>query len=268
MSTHYKKIKGNKHGYCAICRSHSELNWDHVPPQSCGNIESLEISAMTGEKHIRALSQNGLKYRSLCSDCNSKRLGTQFDPFLENFVKQVAPASNLKREHDVILSGNLTYSIKPQRVARAIVGHLFATEIKRIADDKIDAPFPAVLKEYFLDPFSPLPPEIEIYCWPYLHKEIRAFSSYTLAVPGEPEFLMGHILKFYPIGFWIVFRQSSKFGINVPKLIQNKGMSLDEEGNISWDLKSQWESDWPEKPKGNFIALYNSEATSIGKRKQ
>lgn len=243
------------------------MNWDHVPPQSCGNIESIEISAMTGEKHVKALSQNGLKYRTLCSVCNGDRLGHEFDPFLEKFVKEVAPASNLAKDHNILPVGIIRYPIKPQRVARAIIGHLFASEIGRIEHKKEDAPFPEILKKYFLDPQSPLPPEIEIYCRPYLHKEIRAFSTYTLAVPGEDDILMGHILKFYPLGFWIIFRQSEKFKINVPKLIQNRNMGLDEESNIDWDLKRNWEKDWPEKPEGNFIALYNSSVTAIAKRK-
>ena len=34
---HYKRFKGHKEGYCAICYERKRLTFDHIPPKACGN---------------------------------------------------------------------------------------------------------------------------------------------------------------------------------------------------------------------------------------
>jgi len=79
----YVRVKREKKGVCNICLNPGDLKWDHVPPQGGVDVAPLDqytiIERLAGcsNNPNRILSQNGVKYRTLCQNCNSNLLGGQ-----------------------------------------------------------------------------------------------------------------------------------------------------------------------------------------------
>ena len=92
MEFEYREHKGHKTGPCNICGTRGQLTWDHVPPKGGVDLQLVEIERATAvftsslgmEKP--EISQNGLKFRTLCATCNNKRLGAKFDPALNSLA--------------------------------------------------------------------------------------------------------------------------------------------------------------------------------------
>lgn len=79
-------------GHCVICGVFGPLTKDHVPPKGCSVITNSVLSRLTmateGDRLVDKTIhiQGGLKFKTICSDCNNARLGAQFDPELKIFV--------------------------------------------------------------------------------------------------------------------------------------------------------------------------------------
>ena len=74
---------------CTICQQHSTLIWDHVPPKGSWVFGKTKVSMrpslnLAGDPKLRE-SQNGLKFRTLCRECNNL-LGTKYDPEIMDFA--------------------------------------------------------------------------------------------------------------------------------------------------------------------------------------
>ncbi|MHA1170293.1 MAG: hypothetical protein ACTSRU_20900, partial [Candidatus Hodarchaeales archaeon] len=121
-------------GICKICLQEKELSEDHVPPQGGIVIEPIEIrnafdsvlKANLGRDYY--ISQNGVKFKTICKECNSK-LGRLYDKDLNEFSIGVGRyiSSSLKTPEVI------RYRTKPNSIIRAILGHLLA--VKSELDD-------------------------------------------------------------------------------------------------------------------------------------
>lgn len=109
----------NHRGICSICKSDGHLSEDHIPPKSCGNTGKVYYYSFAPNSHNfykKRISQNGIKFRTICSQCNSK-LGALYDKELTLFRECVINSIN----------GNPTkVEIYPIKVIKCIVGHLLA----------------------------------------------------------------------------------------------------------------------------------------------
>lgn len=82
---YYAKSKREKVSICNLCRETKDMSWDHVPPKGGVTLSAVKMetvfSLMAGDSEQAKFreSQNGMKYRTICSDCNSY-LGSEFDP--------------------------------------------------------------------------------------------------------------------------------------------------------------------------------------------
>jgi len=75
------KTRGPKKGICNICGEYGKLTEDHTSPKESATITQVEMHHIVGilsaEKpgsRVR-VSQNGVKFRSLCNRCNNSLLG-------------------------------------------------------------------------------------------------------------------------------------------------------------------------------------------------
>ena len=73
---YYKKEKRKEIDLCNICGKSKRLTWDHVPPKCCNNRYAIKTNSwMEGipeESSYAKKYQNGIKFRSLCDECNNK----------------------------------------------------------------------------------------------------------------------------------------------------------------------------------------------------
>ena len=155
--------RGPKKGKCNICGSEGKLTEDHTPPKGCIKIKQVELHPIIVRlnadqpKRKGRLSQNGVKYRTLCAECNNKFLGHKYDPEFIKFANEVS----LFLKSQIHLPSIMRVSVKPQRIMRSLLGHMCAQGVNRYEKGRMTKP----ISDYFLNPEKQLPEEIKIYYW-------------------------------------------------------------------------------------------------------
>jgi hypothetical protein len=148
--------KGPKSGMCNICGDVGALTEDHTPPKGWVRPSQVELqhvvralSPENSPKVRRTVSQNGVKYRTLCGRCNSSLLGHAYDPHLVSFANQTGA---LLRS-SLHLPPQLKVRARPQAIMRAVIGHIAAQGVDRYKK----GPHAEAVRDYILDSSLPLP---------------------------------------------------------------------------------------------------------------
>ena len=211
LRRHYIKQKREKHDYCNICKQLKDLTWDHVPPQSIQLMPNVYANTLfngmpTNTNHMKHY-QSGIKYRTICADCNNVVLG-QNDSEYKAFIKKVSNAlSKLEEtEHGIDVRDSITISIRINRVLRAICGHFLA--MKSTFDDVV--PVDNYLREYVLDNkmvFS----KYRIYTWFYPYPTI--LNSRDFIVQGHYEYTHPKsfisVMSAFPLAFLLTAEEEN-----------------------------------------------------------
>ena len=253
------KFKGDKEGYCNICRKYSQLTRDHIPPQGCVKPTLVELKTLTqyisGASDKPTDSQSGLNILSICGDCNNNLLGTEYDRELIQVSQNVAGIVRVQRELGLSLPDKIDLSVKPQKLIRAVVGHILAGKLPIPGKPPISAPFPDALRNYFLDQSSNIPDEFEVYYWVYpSNKQVVINSLGIGSALGEGCISGSCLLKFFPLAFWITWNKPTSFPISLTSIPKDKFKDLDESCEIVIDLRRIPPLDYPEVPgEGRYI---------------
>ena len=95
-STRAPIVEGPKVGTCNICGTYGPLTLDHTPPKGAVTIRPVRLRSVVGELAdskpelpASRVLQNGVRYRSLCANCNNSILGAKYDPSYIDFVKHL-----------------------------------------------------------------------------------------------------------------------------------------------------------------------------------
>ena len=257
--------RGPKQGYCVICGKWGNLSRDHVPPKGCNNLSDAEIRFLHPPQdtaHQRVTSQGGVTFRTLCGDCNSGRLGAEYDPALINLSNEITQLSLSARGRSIALPQTIPCLIRPQRIARAIVGHVIAVlSVNEVSEGLKSNPIIDVMREYFLEPNAALPVGLAIYFWVYPHRRqviIKNMAKMVQNKDGQNVFVTGHIIKFLPLGFWLTFNSPSVDSPLIHSLVEDNAMGLDDVTLVNLDIYSLLHPDFPEAPVGNQMMMYDS----------
>lgn len=237
--------------FCSICGEPGELHRDHVPPKGSANLSRVAITTLAdhmGTARTRPyFGETGVRFKTLCAYCNSTRLGTWYDPELKRISSAVTRL--LSAATVLSLPEAAVVSVKPQRVARAVVGHLLAAVPPELAGQPpTDAPMPRALREYFLDPCAPLPDTVSIYYWTY--PSVRVVIARGIAktnIRFNP-IIIGDILKFYPLGYWVLWDAPPLRTDTVAPLVANRTVGIDFEVDLPIRFRGQPSLDFPEAP--------------------
>lgn len=264
--------KGPKNGYCHICGNFSKLTRDHVPPKGCIKIGEVELRSLLGhysETQAKpSFSQSGLNFRTICAKCNNDDLGIDYDPNLIEMANHIGRYLKAEKNINLSIPRQTNIKIKPQRVARAVVGHLLAfANPKRLHKPPASTPYHDTLREYFLNPHLQLPENIDIYFWVYPAHLHVLIDCHSVMVNFFKHLVMGSLLKFFPIAFWVVIDKPQEVSFNIPKLIENKKLSLDDETSISVNFKDIPRIQWPETPDKDG-AIMSADGNSILAKKR
>lgn len=197
--TTYLRHKGPRVERCRLCGQTAEMTWDHVPPQAGIVLQPVEIEAvyrsLTGTKREFTISQNGLKYRTLCKPCNSL-LGAKYDPVLNDFA--IGVGRYLYTEFH--LPASLSYRTRPGALMRAVLGHLLATKSTTDAS-LVDQAF----QPYVLDEQLPLPQDLYVYYCVYPYEQTVVARDFARLDTTRPRDNMGviSVLKYFPIAYMV-----------------------------------------------------------------
>lgn len=272
-----KKIRyyGSKEGYCNICGKYGKLTFDHVPPKGCAGIQNRNVALLTAALDCQKLTQynsrqfqDGLKFKSLCEVCNNKILGIEYDPYLNEFAAKVSNYTNLVIKHGISLPKSIDIDIKLQRVARSVVGHLLAAQVRKDMSTPIrSAPYIDAIRQYFLNPAASIPKELEIYYWLYPSDiQVIILGSGLMSI-NRKEPIIGEFIKFYPIAFWVIWNQP-QIDINLQSLTKNRELLIDDLLNVTISIENIPRVDWPEHPSDDELVLLNDEVAYIAKKKR
>ena len=244
----YTKFKREKYSKCNICLKESEMTFDHIPPRGSIEIQPVEqeniFHRLTQNQRKFNLSQNGVKFRTICSVCNNERLGAELDPVLNEFTKSVS----------LVLKSKLTFpqyieiETQPNLLIRAILGHLLAAKIK-IDDSVIDKS----IRDFVFDYNIPIPNDINIFYWIYPFQEIEIMRDFGMPSIRNKFKDIGlfSILKFFPVAYLISDLNEYE---NLPSLISYKTKNFEDKSNITIDLKKIKPQFWPNNiENGNFM---------------
>lgn len=258
---HYIKSKRDKTSICNLCRQERSLSWDHVPPK--GGIELMPVEmknifdsmVSNHESQRQFVSQNGMKYRTICRDCNSY-LGQNYDPTLNYFARSVG----LYLKTYLSLPHKVSHRVKPQRLMKALLGHLMAAKVS-----VENTHFDQIAREYVLDPHMKLPKEISVFYWIYPYSTSVAIRDFAMPIPrgSFQDFAIFQTLKYFPVSY--LCSSSSEYA-DLPLLSQYRDCQLDDEVEIVVDLGRVEDEFWPESPSdndSNFMAIGLSGKSAI-----
>lgn len=259
---YYVKTKREKTGKCNICMEDKPLSWDHVPPKGGINLTAVEMETVTqvfaGDPDKRQLreSQNGVKYRTICKECNSL-LGLKYDPIINDFSVSVGRyiKSNLKFPQVV------NHRTRPSALMRGILGHLVAAKA-----EYDQASFDVQVREYFFDESKSVPSGIHIYYWIYPYTHIVIMRDFCMpAVRGNfGDFGIFHTLKYFPIAYLVTDKPKYE---GLLELTQYRNLAMEEEVEIPIQLYRVEHFFWPEMvDKGNLLLTGQSMESSVSAR--
>jgi hypothetical protein len=266
------KFRNQKEGFCNICKNPCKFTRDHIPPQGCVKPTLVELRTLTqylsepSEKPRD--SQSGLNLLSICGNCNNNLLGTEYDPELIKVSKQVANMVRVQRELGLSLPEKIDLIVKPQRLIRAVVGHILAGEVPTPGEAPKSAPFPDALRNYF-DRSSDIPDKLEVYYWVYpSNKQIVLNWLGIGSAMGEGFIPSSSLLKFFPLAFWIVWDKPASFPISFTRISKDKFKGLDETCELILDLRNIPPLDYPECPGEDGFILYREQSTFVAQPKK
>jgi hypothetical protein len=250
--------RGAPIGICNICGCNSQLTEDHIPPKGLlkpTQVEMLHLcESLKLEKFKKPhrLSQNGLKFRTLCANCNNNLLGSQNDPSLIAFANE---AKSLLKSR-IYLPDSISVEVKPNRLCRSVVGHLLAAQL----DGHRIGTTVNSLTDYFLQPTANLPCDIEIYYWLYPYSD-------QVIVPGAgwirdlgSSFAVISVIKFFPLAFLIISDKPPDWHFRFPSLRPYLSTNIDAVLNMPIDLVNIPPQRWPELPGSNDALMHSETA--------
>ena len=189
--------RGSKSGICNICGNNGPLTEDHTPPKGCVRPTAMELQHVTHRldtgKAIKTKAHDGVKYRTLCSRCNTALLGGRYDPVLIDFTNRIRDLL----ASDLALPATMLITTKPALLIRAIWGHLAAVGVNRY----LEGPLSTQWRDFFLDEMHPVPAGNSFYYWLYPYRRqalVRDASCLDISNGGKSIYWL---MKFYPMAF-------------------------------------------------------------------
>jgi len=256
---HYAKTKREKIGRCNLCTLEKNLSWDHVPPKGGIELAPMEMETLfnvfAGDPKDRKLSesQNGVKFRSICQECN-ELLGHTYDPVINEFA--ISTGRYLKS--NLSFPQIITHKTRPAALMRGLLGHLIAAKAE--FDEVL---FDVQVRNFFFDITAPIPEQIHIFYWLYPYSQIVIMRDFVMpAVRGDFDTVgFFHVLKYFPIAYLFTDKKSYE---GLFELTQYRNLSLADEVDIPIQLNRVEHPYWPEMvDDGNILLGGRSLKSSI-----
>lgn len=202
---------------------------------------------------------DGIKFKTLCSRCNSDLLGGKYDPALREFVNGVTSCL----QSLLYLPETIGVVGQPQKIMRSILGHLSAQGDKRY----LKGPNTEAFRDYFLDESLPLPTGIKVYYWVYpFHPQILIKDCAYLDLSTRSSVAIW-VMKFFPVAFLATWQAELEQGFGLPSFDPWRYAQINDKATLPLHLTQIIHPDWPEKPTDNSVLLYGQEAMVANRRK-
>lgn len=235
-------------GPCSICEQYGDLTFDHVPPQSCGNLGRWNARSFTaaatkgGERYFVTKYPNGISFRTICAECNT-RFGHNEDVALSNFF------SSTRRivASPIFLGARVRVTVKPNLIIRSLLAHLLAANDGR-GPTSFDLETREILRQERLDKAA-LP---NVYYWHYAAPDLLIIRDMLIMETGksqDPHLVQ--MIKIAPLAFLVTSEVYQMH--NLRPFIHDRA---DGEIAVPLDIgKPDLHPTWPAVPEGGRVLL-------------
>lgn len=231
----YAREKRNKKDRCNICGKVSDLTWDHVPPKFCFNDKRTQYNSIfeiSQQKQYIHIAQNGIKYRSVCAECNNNLLGSNYD---KEYKKLVDLLYKLYITPGTIPQYLEIQNLKVNKIARAIVGHFLAAR-----NEYFDGKMENELRKYFLNDKLKPPKQLKLLYYVYIYNTIMIIRDVVPKKFGSVEYSIteGFIscMNSFPLAF--ILGENCENNPGLYDLFEICTENIEENLNIKIDLLS------------------------------
>lgn len=264
-------IRGPEFGMCVMCSKQAKLSKDHIPPKGCTVtsdkvLQQFPDSMFDPKIHRKQIIQGGVTFQTICSPCNNW-LGKEFDSALIDFTNTLNNDLDANAGKKIYFSA----SIKPHRVARSIIGHMLAAHaIKEVSEGITVLGANDELRSYLMDAAVQFPSNWKLLVWPYLSRcdvIMKHFTIFDTMVPDTNKMAYGHIIKFRPLGFWLVKDLPHRWKLD-PRMINIAPYfehHLDEERQVMFDFFNRPHELLPETPVDSQMAALSDTQVSYSR---
>lgn len=251
MQLRYHDYKRRKVGQCNICQRNGRLTWDHVPPKGGIELRSVEIDRVLSRFNpsfrtpSREASAEGLRYRTLCQECNSSL--SVYDTALNSFALSVGRILNSV----LAFPAEVHIEARATAIVRAILAHLLAARLS----DK-DSFFDSITRRLIQHPEDSIPTEINVFYWlyPYSDQVILRSALMPRRRGRFSEFQQFGLVKYFPIAYLVTDAPQYE-GLSALTTWRNEPATAT--ANLPVDIKGVHDVDWPEAPadgpSANFL---------------
>lgn len=192
----YIKIKRkDKIEKCNICESHGKLSWDHVPPKGSIIYENVEIKSILSRNKLtcpKELSQNGTKFRTICTNCNNL-LGSWYDTEFNTTIWELIEEVYAKFGEE----NSVEIMFRPVLFLKSLFGHLLAAK-GNFENTLIDQE----MRRFLLDKHE-YKTSLKVFCWFHPYPSIEVARDISLVDFNSGDNSTLSILKMYPVGFYV-----------------------------------------------------------------
>ncbi len=198
-------------------------------------------------------AQDGVKYRSLCAQCNNQHLGRDCDPEFNRFCRAVSEMVQTK----LVLPPKIDVRARPQPILRAVLGHLAAQGIGRYQK----GPNTEEFRDYLLDSTLDLPDFLEVYYWIYPYNSQLIMRDCAIQDIRTKDTAPVWLMKFFPVAFLVTWDNplARKFG-SFARLSDWRTAKFNEEVDLAVNLAEVPHERWPETPDNDHFLLVGQEA--------
>ncbi len=253
--------RGATVGTCNICGANGPLTDDHIPPKGVSRVgqvammDIIDLLSVERPKKRFRLSQNGVKYRTLCGKCNNERLGLGYDPTLIALCKDV----RTYLESALHLPDEMHVKTKANRLVRSIVGHLLAHGVSEHRNGSMIGE----LTDYFLDDQLPFPTHFKLYYWVYPYNDQVMIKGASMSPRYWNSFAVFMLLKFFPLSFFFVLDEPNEWEIpfRLRRLDTKLSTAIEDEVIMPINFTDLPPQRWPEAPGNAGMVMHGKGAT-------
>ena len=165
----------------------------------------------------------------------------------------------LRARECIILPPRVPIVCQPQQLARAVIGHLLAADIR---EDMASPPRKGAMRDdmrmFFLDESADLPPTLHLFFWPYIAVRQAIFSGVGLLLGNNT--VVGDFLKYFPLAFWLACEPpQAVIDRWRDRELPVRGCSINASRSVLIPTRrcDTFRSNWPEVPGDSEMLLIN-----------
>jgi len=192
----------------------AQLQSQKLSKNTLVKIMNAEMKSLKG-----VTSLGGSIFRTICEDCNSKRIGANDNEVSRIYLELTQRIKNEFKKYDGT-PNTLFIKADVLKYCRAMIGHILAaTSVKECQREPVRTPYFSPLQDFVLGDDTALSNSHDIYYWFYPHK--RHLSAKMVLFHNKGNNCCLSLLSFFPLAFLVTEKGKGIYPAHATKLNLN-----------------------------------------------